>query len=343
MAELRRYGTATSIMVPVIKLNDTDFADVADYAYAAGDIVISKDAGTPANLGGTPTEVDFATSSVMMLDIPLTATEMQCAQLDIVIVDAALEHQAIKIETYGHPSAEHPEIGIPTPDRGVITAATSTTADLATSAPTTDDIINGSLIYISEGTGAGQTRQITDYDQVNDRVTVDPVWGVNPSTDSVYWILPSPPAPISAANATPVDVVAISGDSTAADNMEADYDGTGFNKANSQIGTAGTVTATLNVNASQISGDTATADKLQSSVAGIITGSAQTGTLSTTQATTDLTGYTDDQLIGRTIVWTSGNADGEATDITDYANASGLITFTALTTAPANGDTFVIF
>jgi hypothetical protein len=75
---------------------------------------------------------------------------------------------------------------------------------------------------------------------------------------------------------------------------------------------------------------------------GIITGSAQTGTLSTTQATTDLTGYADDQLIGRILVVTSGNADGEATDITDYANASGLLTFTALTTAMANGDTFKI-
>lgn len=75
---------------------------------------------------------------------------------------------------------------------------------------------------------------------------------------------------------------------------------------------------------------------------GIIFGTAQTGTLSTTQATTDLTGYADDQLIGRVIIWTSGACDGEATDITDYASASGLITFTALTTAPSNGDAFKI-
>ena len=75
---------------------------------------------------------------------------------------------------------------------------------------------------------------------------------------------------------------------------------------------------------------------------GIITGQAQTGTLSTTQASTNLTGYADDQLIGRAIVWTSGNCDGEATDITDYASTNGVLTFTALTTAPANGDTFKI-
>ena len=75
---------------------------------------------------------------------------------------------------------------------------------------------------------------------------------------------------------------------------------------------------------------------------GIITGTAQTGTLSTTQASTDLTGYADDQLIGRVIIWTSGACEGEATDITDYASASGLLTFTALTTAPGNGDAFKV-
>lgn len=77
-------------------------------------------------------------------------------------------------------------------------------------------------------------------------------------------------------------------------------------------------------------------------VSGIITGAAATGTLSTTQATSNLTGYADDQLIGRVIIWLTGACEGEASDITDYANASGLLTFTALTTAPSNGDTFKI-
>lgn len=75
---------------------------------------------------------------------------------------------------------------------------------------------------------------------------------------------------------------------------------------------------------------------------GVILGAAATGTLSTTQATSNLTGYADDQLIGRVLIVTSGNADGEATQITDYASASGLLTFDALTTAMANGDTFKV-
>ena len=102
----------------------------------------------------------------------------------------------------------------------------------------------------------------------------------------------------------------------------------------------------LDVNVTELGGTSQTANDVgadvQTMVDGIITGTCQTGTLSTTQATTDLTGYADDQLIGRTITFLGGNADGESTDITDYANASGLITYTAITTAPANTDPFKI-
>lgn len=83
----------------------------------------------------------------------------------------------------------------------------------------------------------------------------------------------------------------------------------------------------------------AVADQINS---GIIYGAAATGTLSTTQASTDLTGYADDQLIGRVVTWLSGACEGESTDITDYASTNGVLTFTALTTAPGNGDTFKI-
>lgn len=75
---------------------------------------------------------------------------------------------------------------------------------------------------------------------------------------------------------------------------------------------------------------------------GIIFGAAETGTLSTTVATTDLTGFASDELIGGVVVWTGGTADGQRTDITDYDSTNGTLTFTAMTTAPVNGDTFKI-
>lgn len=100
-----------------------------------------------------------------------------------------------------------------------------------------------------------------------------------------------------------------------------------------------------NVDAIKVITDALTAAgaaNLALSAAGIIGGTAQTGTLSTTVMTTDLTGYANDELIGRVVVWTGGTADGQASEITDYASASGTVTYTAITTAPANGDTFVI-
>lgn len=76
---------------------------------------------------------------------------------------------------------------------------------------------------------------------------------------------------------------------------------------------------------------------------GVILGAAATGTLAIGSMTTDLTGYADDQLIGRIVTFTSGDAEGEIVNISDYASTGGLVTFAAnLTTAPANGDTFKI-
>lgn len=74
---------------------------------------------------------------------------------------------------------------------------------------------------------------------------------------------------------------------------------------------------------------------------GIILGTAQTGTLSTTQASTDLTGYDTNQLASAVIVWLTGPCEGERSRIS--ANSSGgLLTFTQLTTAPQNGNRFKI-
>lgn len=74
----------------------------------------------------------------------------------------------------------------------------------------------------------------------------------------------------------------------------------------------------------------------------VVYGLAQTGTLSTTQMTTDLAEVTDDHYNGRTLIFLSGNLKGQATDVTDYSGTNGLLTFTGLTEAPANNDQFVL-
>ena len=91
-----------------------------------------------------------------------------------------------------------------------------------------------------------------------------------------------------------------------------------------------------------ISGSTAAADRLEASAETIVVGAAATGTLSTTQMTTDLTETTDDHYSGRIIIWTSGVLKDQGTDITDYDGTTKMLTYSAITESPSNGDSFVI-
>lgn len=91
-----------------------------------------------------------------------------------------------------------------------------------------------------------------------------------------------------------------------------------------------------------IAGDQPAAANLGVAAASEVRGKAVTGTLSTSQATTDLTQPLNDAYAGRTVLWTSGALKGVAAGITAYAASNGLLSFTTLPTAPANGDKFII-
>ena len=52
----------------------------------------------------------------------------------------------------------------------------------------TDDIYNGMLVSIVDGTGHGQTRYISDYNGTLRHATVTPDWDTSPDTTSV-WVL----------------------------------------------------------------------------------------------------------------------------------------------------------
>lgn len=227
------------------------------------------------------------------------------------------------------PAGAIPALGII--DNGTAQSVTGTTIVLRSAASFANDEIIGATVQITGGTaGVGQSRIITDYVSSTDTATVD-TWTTTPTGTITYTIHGTPPASSNTAVLPAVNVTEVGGSAQ-------------------DLPTA-TALATVDTNVDAILVDTGTT--LPASIAtidsnvddlklGVITGAAATGTLSTTQATSDLAGYANDQLIGRVIVWTSGAAEGEATDITDYASASGLLTFTALTTAPGNGDTFKI-
>lgn len=96
-------------------------------------------------------------------------------------------------------------------------AAATITLDAAASA--VDDFYNNLIIGIVSGTGAGQGRLITDYVGATKVATVNTAWATNPDATSVFVLLP--------ADIMLADMVKISADAAAADNLETMLDGTG--------------------------------------------------------------------------------------------------------------------
>ena len=104
---------------------------------------------------------------------------------------------------------------------------------------------------------------------------------------------------------------------------------------------AALVSGLMSSDMTALSTSTTAADNLEKSALQIIPGAAE-GTPSTTVIQTDLAESSDDIYIGRVVIFTSGAAKDEATDITDYTGATGTLTVTALSNAPSAADTFII-
>jgi hypothetical protein len=146
---------------------------------------------------------------------------------------------------------------------GTAQAGTSSSITLdATGSSATDDLYNYQMITIRSGTGAGQTRQVTDYNGTTKVATVNLAWTTQPSTDSNYVIHPGG---LDAATVATIadavwdearsghvtagsfgeyvlaDATRISGDATAADNLEAMVDGTGLTLTGVTVPTVTTV------------------------------------------------------------------------------------------------------
>lgn len=130
---------------------------------------------------------------------------------------------------------------------GIAQAGAAGTITLPAAAVATDDYYNGQMVRIIYGTGIGQSRMIDDYVGSTKVATVTPSWATTPDNTSVIEVIGTAPAstgsPMAAnmtqilgtAVATPataglldVNVKEISSDSTAADNAEAMFDGTGY-------------------------------------------------------------------------------------------------------------------
>ncbi len=111
-----------------------------------------------------------------------------------------------------------------------------------------------------------------------------------------------------------------------------------------------TVANVVDANALRINGDAVAAADLAQSADTIVRGTCSGGTTTTAIVSTlvNPASLTDaGQLIGRTIIFKgstgTANVQGQASNITgSTTGATPTITFTAMTTAPANGDTFAV-
>lgn len=81
------YGVARHIYLPLIIAGGANFAVGADWTPAAGDVKISKDGGTAANVTNLPSAI--AMGNAAEWDFSLTATELTCSQAIVTISDSA--------------------------------------------------------------------------------------------------------------------------------------------------------------------------------------------------------------------------------------------------------------
>lgn len=173
-ALLRKYATATAsgthIRVPVVKAGVQDFAASGDWTPAAGDVKLSKDGGTQANIGTLPTYTNGA------WEFQLTGTELTCKQLEIMVVDAAtkaVEDQCVIVETYGHVSAMH----VTEKMSAGIVANTALTGTLSVTQMTTnlteatDEHYTGRTLIFISGVLAGEATDITAYNGTSKMLT----------------------------------------------------------------------------------------------------------------------------------------------------------------------------
>lgn len=103
MAFERKYGAAAEVPFPLIDRGTNNFEN-SPVGFDAGDTSISKDGGGFVNTTNNPTHTGFG-----IYRLTLTATEMQAAEVVIVLIDQSgpklWEDQSIVVETFGNASA----------------------------------------------------------------------------------------------------------------------------------------------------------------------------------------------------------------------------------------------
>lgn len=194
--------------VRVVASSGNGYATATNY-----DLVI-----TTGTVGGT-SAVGYVIGSFSIENRSALMPTTAARTLDVASTgEAGLDFANVNI-----PAGAIPTLGII--DNGTAQSATGTTLVLRSAAAFADSELIGATIVITGGSaGVGQSRVITAYTGATDTATVD-TWTTTPTGTITYVIFAGSPA--STSLVPNVNVTQISGDTTAADNLEAALDGTG--------------------------------------------------------------------------------------------------------------------
>lgn len=319
------YGAPWTLVAPIL---DAD-GDLVTGASGL-DSEVSKNGDTFADCTNEATEI--ATSSGMYY-LTLTGTEMTADVVAVIVKTSSSGAKTTPVVYYPRKLITIRSGTAQGGDSGYIT--------LDGDASDQDDFYNG-MVVIGTLDATTEVRVISDYTGSNKRAAVTPDWVTVPDNDDTFVIKLPEGVQINAANLTHiagaavsttaaqlgVNVVQVSGDAGAADNLEAAVDGTGYNVGAGQI-VAASVTGAVGSVTGNVTGSVGSVVGAVGSVSGNVAGSVNSVATTVNANVTTISGDA-----------TAADNAESFFDGTGYAGTNNVIpTVTTLTNLPAGAAT----
>jgi hypothetical protein len=374
---LRKYGVEAKIIFPLIDYGATDFLTGATDAGA--DCEIIKDEGTSTTATNDFVEEGRGYYSLTLTATEMQAARIVVTIVDT--ATKAFEDQSIIIETYGHASAQHAfdlDTATVALTAGSITSSTFASASITADAVSASGLATAAALgVVDQNVDDIEANQINTTARGALEDMLDGTGGVTLSLGKVVVSSSGNDHAVQIQGSGTGEGVVVQGGASG-DGMQViggATAGRGLFVTTAGTGDAAQFVASggeghgvyiaggdVSGDALKIFGDNGSADAVNVASQGevfsfisdtllavwlatletAVTGTAQTGTLSTTQMSTNLTEATADHYVNRWVYWRTGALAGQHARITAYTPTGGVLTFTTITEAPANGDTFVI-
>lgn len=153
--------------------------DNLSWTQSADTLIVVHPDLQPTRIVRGATDADWTASTITFDSIPLYAFTQTVTNPTGTLTPSGVSG---KITLTGSASVFHDG------RTGTAQAGASTTITLDASASATDDIYNGSYVTITGGTGAGQTRIISDYVGSSKVATVSVAWSTAPNNTSTFAV-----------------------------------------------------------------------------------------------------------------------------------------------------------